>query len=107
MIGDTPAQRYNVSLPPEVAEALRKAGDGNMSAGVRLAAKLLPRKTAGAAAQCLDEMADEIERLRAFRAFFIDRCEHLDKDCSGQATHAVAGQVDQGVGRLESEGTKG
>jgi len=47
MIGDSPAQRYNVSLPPEVAEALRKAGDGNMSAGIRLAAKLLPRKTAG------------------------------------------------------------
>jgi hypothetical protein len=46
MIGKSPARRYNISLPPEVAELLRKAGDGNMSAGIRLAAKLLPLKTA-------------------------------------------------------------
>ena len=47
MIGDAPAQRYNVSLPPEVAEALRKAGGGNLSAGIRLAAAMLARKAAG------------------------------------------------------------
>ena len=47
MIGEAPTQRYNVSLPPEVAEQLRKAGDDNLSAGIRLAAKMLPRKTAG------------------------------------------------------------
>ena len=44
MIGATPAQRYNVSLPPEIAEALRKAGGGNLSAGIRLAAQALGRK---------------------------------------------------------------
>ena len=41
MIGEAPAQRYNVSLPPEVAEQLRKAGGGNLSAGIRLAAQSL------------------------------------------------------------------
>lgn len=30
-------QRYNVTLPPEVAEALRQAGGGNLSAGIRRA----------------------------------------------------------------------
>ena len=49
MIGATPAQRYNVSLPPEVAEQLRKAGAGNLSAGIRLAAKGLRRKANGGA----------------------------------------------------------
>ena len=44
MIGAAPAHRYNVSLPPEVAEALRKAGSGNLSAGIRLAAERLRRK---------------------------------------------------------------
>lgn len=47
MIGEHPTRPYNVSLPPEVAEQLRKAGGNNLSAGIRLAAKLLPRKTAG------------------------------------------------------------
>ena len=28
MIGLTPVLRYNVSLPPEAAKALRKLGDG-------------------------------------------------------------------------------
>jgi len=37
MIGRAPAQRYNVSLPPEIAEALRRLGSGNLSAGIRLA----------------------------------------------------------------------
>jgi hypothetical protein len=37
MIGKEPAKAYNISLPPEVAERLRKAGAGNLSAGVRLA----------------------------------------------------------------------
>lgn len=44
MIGATPVQRYNVSLPPEVAEALRKSGGGNLSAGIRLAAEILRLK---------------------------------------------------------------
>lgn len=43
MIGAAPAQRYNVSLPPDVAEAMRKAGGGNLSAGIRLAAAALGR----------------------------------------------------------------
>lgn len=47
MIGAAPTERYNVSLPPEVADALRLAGGGNLSAGIRLAAQLLARKTAG------------------------------------------------------------
>ena len=47
MIGEAPTRRYNVSLPPSVAEALRKAGSGNLSAGIRLAATMLARKTAG------------------------------------------------------------
>ena len=37
MIGKEPAKAYNISLPPEVAERLRKAGAGNLSAGIRLA----------------------------------------------------------------------
>jgi len=37
MIGKSPVQRYNVSLPPEVAEQLRALGGGNLSAGIRLA----------------------------------------------------------------------
>jgi hypothetical protein len=30
----------------------------------------------------------------------------MDKDCSGQAAHAVAGQVERPVGRLETERAK-
>lgn len=44
MIGKAPAQRYNVSLPPEVAKALRKLGKGNLSEGIREAL----RRTKGA-----------------------------------------------------------
>ena len=44
MIGAAPAQRYNVSLPTEIAEALRAAGGGNLSAGIRLAAERLKCK---------------------------------------------------------------
>lgn len=47
MIGKAPTERYNVSLPPEVADALRAAGKGNLSAGIRLAAAMLPRKAGG------------------------------------------------------------
>lgn len=47
MIGGSPTQRYNVSLPPEIAEALRKAGGNNLSAGIRLAAKCLSGKAGG------------------------------------------------------------
>jgi hypothetical protein len=47
MTGEAPAARYNVSLPPEVDELLRRAGGDNLSAGIWLAAKLLPYKTAG------------------------------------------------------------
>jgi hypothetical protein len=47
LVGSAPTERYNVSLPPDVAEALRKAGGGNLSAGIRLAAAMLARKTAG------------------------------------------------------------
>ena len=41
LIGKAPTERYNVSLPPEIAAALRKAGAGNLSAGIRAAAKAL------------------------------------------------------------------
>ena len=41
MIGKAKVQRYNVSLPPEIAELLRKAGGGNLSAGIRISAKHL------------------------------------------------------------------
>jgi len=44
MIGKVPTERYNVSLPPEVAERLRKAGAGNLSAGIRLAEKALRKR---------------------------------------------------------------
>lgn len=44
MIGSSPAKRYNVSLPPELAERLRDAGGGNLSAGIRLAEKRLQCK---------------------------------------------------------------
>lgn len=37
MIGSTAVRRYNVSLPPEIAEALRALGTGNMSEGIRRA----------------------------------------------------------------------
>ena len=47
LVGTAPTERYNVSIPPDVAEALRKAGGGNLSAGIRLAAAMLARKTAG------------------------------------------------------------
>ena len=36
MVGRAPAQRYNVSLPPEIAERVRAIGLGNLSAGIRL-----------------------------------------------------------------------
>lgn len=39
MIGGAPVRRYNVSLPPEIAEALRSLGKGNLSAGIREALK--------------------------------------------------------------------
>lgn len=39
MIGAAPVKRYNISLPPEIAERLRKLGGGNLSAGIRLALK--------------------------------------------------------------------
>lgn len=41
MIGDKPVRRYNVTLPPEIAEALRKFGSGNLSAGIRLASECM------------------------------------------------------------------
>lgn len=44
MIGEAVAQRYNVSLPPEVAESLRKLGNGNLSAGIRLGLVALLKK---------------------------------------------------------------
>jgi hypothetical protein len=44
MIGNAPVERFNVSLPVEIAEVLRAAGEGNLSAGIRAAAKLLPAK---------------------------------------------------------------
>ena len=33
MIGKAAAQGYNMSLPPEIAEALRVTGGNNLSAG--------------------------------------------------------------------------
>lgn len=33
MIGEAAAQRYKVSLPPEIAQALRVTGSNNLSAG--------------------------------------------------------------------------
>lgn len=35
MIGKAPAKRYNVSLPPEIADAVRNIGGKNLSAGIR------------------------------------------------------------------------
>lgn len=43
LVGNEPTERYNVSLPPEIADKLRVAGSGNLSAGIRLAATLLPK----------------------------------------------------------------
>lgn len=37
MIGEAPVERYQVSLPPEIAEGLRSLGKGNLSAGIRTA----------------------------------------------------------------------
>lgn len=39
MIGKEPVRRYNVSLPPEIAEAIRRLGNGNLSEGIRIAFK--------------------------------------------------------------------
>jgi hypothetical protein len=40
MIGKKAVKRYNISLPPESAEKLRKIGCGNLSAGIRQALEL-------------------------------------------------------------------
>lgn len=45
MIGKSRTRRYNVSLPPEIAEAIRKLGGGNLSEGIRRA--LAKSKEAG------------------------------------------------------------
>jgi hypothetical protein len=42
LIGKAPVERFNVSMPTETADLLRYAGDGNLSAGIRAAAKMLP-----------------------------------------------------------------
>jgi hypothetical protein len=44
LIGKSRTERYNISLPPEIANALRKAGKGNLSAGIREAATALRSK---------------------------------------------------------------
>ena len=44
LIGKKPIVRYNVCLPPEIAERLRKAGSGNLSAGIRLAEQSLTKR---------------------------------------------------------------
>jgi hypothetical protein len=36
MIGESPVRRYQISLPPEIADRVRAIGLGNMSAGIRL-----------------------------------------------------------------------
>lgn len=38
LLGAEPRKRYQVMLEPKVAERLRKLGDGNLSAGIVLAA---------------------------------------------------------------------
>lgn len=40
MIGNSPVHRYNISLPPEIAKRLRRLGNGNLSAGIRMALTL-------------------------------------------------------------------
>jgi hypothetical protein len=42
LLGKAPVERFNVSMPTETADLLRFVGDGNLSAGIRAAAKLLP-----------------------------------------------------------------
>jgi len=39
LVGDTPMQRYAVVLDEQTAERLREAGNGNLSAGIRLLAR--------------------------------------------------------------------
>ena len=40
-VGDTPAKKYNVTLDEATADALRAYGGGNLSEGVRRAARSL------------------------------------------------------------------
>lgn len=42
LLGKAPVERYNVSMPTETAALLRLFGGGNLSAGIRAAAKLVP-----------------------------------------------------------------
>ena len=43
MVGKEPTERHSVSLPPDVSERLRKAGAGNLSAGIRVAEMALTK----------------------------------------------------------------
>ena len=45
LVGEAPTERYSITLPPEVAEALRTYGAGNLSAGIRKVAARLRSKT--------------------------------------------------------------
>jgi len=38
-VADTPAKRYNVTLDDKTAETVREYGDGNLSEGIRRAAR--------------------------------------------------------------------
>lgn len=40
-LGDRPKRRHQVMLHPAIAKALRRAGRGNLSRGIEIAAKLL------------------------------------------------------------------
>lgn len=43
LIGDARKMRINVMLAPDVAERLRRLGDGNLSAGIAIAAEKIRR----------------------------------------------------------------
>lgn len=36
LIGKVSCKRYNTSLPPEIADKIRKIGKGNLSGGIRI-----------------------------------------------------------------------
>lgn len=41
LVGKSPTKVYSVTLPPDIAEYLRKFGGGNLSAGIRAASAVV------------------------------------------------------------------